>query len=128
MIFKNKIAQDVLDHLQTLANLMFSADDAEEAKYRAYAVAVETAARIELETVPNVVMWKAATPGLTAMPLGVIDPIKLKLLSRAVNQYCSCGGGAPDDCCDVCKVWHFVDQQQNHMEPGSSDAQGKQKS
>ena len=38
----------------------------------------------------------------------LLSTAMLQLLSEAVTEHCTCGGGGPTEGCPACKVWHSL--------------------
>jgi hypothetical protein len=81
----------------------------DEARFRAFAQAVEVAGRLELVArrydlgdLPSVDDGVSFATHAAAM---MADPVRVDALTAAVNEVCSCGGGPPGACCQACEVY-----------------------
>jgi hypothetical protein len=138
---ENPIALWAFDTLKLYSGIVFQENptnvfsvpemDNSEQRFRAFALAVEVGGRLELaarggnyfsgssELLEQV--KRASQVNADA------DPIRMTLLTRAANEYCTCSKTRKPDKppCAVCQMWGFIKRMQN--EPDDQEANERPK-
>jgi hypothetical protein len=107
--------------------------DNSEQRYRAFALAVEVGGRLELAARGG--NYFSGSSELleqvkrTSQVNADADPIRMTLLTRAANEYCTCSpkrkpGESP---CAVCQMWGFIKRMQNEPDDQEANERPKQK-
>lgn len=145
MEIKDPVAKWAFDTLKLYSGLAFPDPnplqagalpvvDNAEARFRAFAVAVEVGGRLELAAraggqLPGGAELLAQVHR-TSQEAADADPIRLSLLTEAANEFCTCSSkakkGAKVALCPACAMAKYIKQAQRKTAPEEPDGRNKE--